>query len=116
MNQEQLLDKVRQVIADRLCRDWRSFTAETHLTVDLGCDSLDLAEIYMDLEDAFELRHYGTYEDLPLTIGAVAEFIKTGMKTLNTARNMLGGTQIEGVRDALADAIKEQNASEKEPS
>ena len=46
-------NKVIDIIADRLSRDKATITEASNIVADLGADSLDIAEIMMDLEDAF---------------------------------------------------------------
>ncbi len=48
--------KVIDIIADRLSRDKATITDGSDLVADLGADSLDVAEVTMDLEDAFGVK------------------------------------------------------------
>lgn len=48
--------KVIDIIADRLSKDKAGITDASDLVADLGADSLDVAEITMDLEDAFGVK------------------------------------------------------------
>lgn len=74
------LEQVCQIVADRLSRDWRSLKPEHSLAVDLGADSLDLAEIVMDVEDAFHL-HYRDLDDVGSpTIGRLVELVESVKK------------------------------------
>ncbi|MDE7131461.1 MAG: acyl carrier protein, partial [Lachnospiraceae bacterium] len=49
-------DKLREVIADVLNVDPNEITAETTFTEDLGADSLDVFQIIMGIEEAFEIE------------------------------------------------------------
>lgn len=50
------LEKLRQVIAEVLSVDPREVTEETTFVEDLCADSLDVYQIIMGIEDAFEIR------------------------------------------------------------
>ncbi|MCM1123346.1 MAG: acyl carrier protein [Eubacterium sp.] len=49
-------DKLREVIADVLNVDPNEVTMETTFTEDLGADSLDVFQIIMGIEEAFEIE------------------------------------------------------------
>ena len=69
-----LSNKVIDIIADRLSRDKATITEASNIVADLGADSLDIAEIMMDLEDAFGVK---LEEDQDLkTIGDVIKYIE----------------------------------------
>jgi acyl carrier protein len=67
-------NKVIEIIADRLSRDKATITEASNVIADLGADSLDIAEIMMDLEDAFGVK---LEEDQDLkTIGDIVKYIE----------------------------------------
>lgn len=67
-------NKVIDIIADRLSKDKATITEASNIVADLGADSLDIAEIMMDLEDAFGVK---LEEDQELkTIGDVIKYIE----------------------------------------
>lgn len=67
-------NKVIEIIADRLSRDKASITEASNVIADLGADSLDIAEIMMDLEDQFGVK---LEEDQDLkTIGDIVKYIE----------------------------------------
>lgn len=67
-------NKVIDIIADRLSRDKATITEASNIVADLGADSLDIAEIMMDLEDAFGVK---LEEDQDLkTIGDIVKYIE----------------------------------------
>ncbi len=67
-------NKVIEIIADRLSRDKASVTEASNVIADLGADSLDIAEIMMDLEDQFGVK---LEEDQDLkTIGDIVKYIE----------------------------------------
>ena len=49
-------DKLREVIAGILSVDPKEITEETTFLEDLGADSLDIYQIVMKIEEAFEIR------------------------------------------------------------
>ena len=72
-----VLEKLKGIIAQQFGVDQDGITEETTFVGDLGADSLDLVELIMSVEDAFEL---GQVEDNTLenvkTVGDVVNFIK----------------------------------------
>ena len=48
-----MLEKIKEITADSLGADVNTLTAETSFKEDLGADSLDLFEMVMALEEAF---------------------------------------------------------------
>ena len=72
-----MFEKVRDIIVETLSCEADEVTMEASLTDDLGADSLDLVELIMSVEEAFEL---GQVEDNTLenvkTVGDVVNFIK----------------------------------------
>lgn len=67
-------NKVIEIIADRLSRDKATITEASNVIADLGADSLDIAEIMMDLEDQFGVK---LEEDQDLkTIGDIVKYIE----------------------------------------
>ncbi len=68
-------DKVIDIIAERLSVDKESITDDSNVIADLGADSLDIAEIMMDMEDAFGIKLEEDNENLN-TIGEIVKFIE----------------------------------------
>lgn len=66
--------KVIDIIADRLSRDKATITETSNVVTDLGADSLDIAEVMMDLEDAFGVK-LGEEQELK-TIGDIVKYIE----------------------------------------
>lgn len=50
------MDRVREVIAEQLCVDVANVVPAAHLIDDLGADSLDMVELTMMLEEAFDIE------------------------------------------------------------
>ena len=57
-----VLDRVREIAADKLSKDISEVSAESSFTADLDADSLDVVELIMAIEEEF-----GT-DDTPLEI------------------------------------------------
>ena len=72
-----VVDKLSGMIAQQFGVSKDEITEETSFVEDLGADSLDLVELIMSVEEAFEL---GEVEDETLdgvkTVGDVVNFIK----------------------------------------
>lgn len=69
-------NKVIDIIAERLSsKDKDSITDESNVIADLGADSLDIAEIMMDLEDVFGVKLEEDNDSLK-TIGDIVAFIE----------------------------------------
>ena len=72
-----VFDKLSGIIAQQFGVSKAEITEETSFVEDLGADSLDLVELIMSVEEAFEL---GEVEDETLdgvkTVGDVVNFIK----------------------------------------
>ena len=52
---ETIRDKVVNLVAERMGVEPDQITEETHFVNDLQSDSLDMAELVIDLEEAFDL-------------------------------------------------------------
>ena len=77
-NVSEIKNKVIDIIADRLSRDKATITEASNIVADLGADSLDIAEIMMDLEDAFGVKLEDDQE--VKTIGDVIKVIEAKTK------------------------------------
>ncbi len=51
-----VFEKIRDIIVDKLSVKPEKITLDTNLVDDLGADSLDAAEIVMNIEDAFSIE------------------------------------------------------------
>ena len=56
MSREEILEKVRELIADKLGVDKDEVTEEASLVDDLGADSLDLVDLVMVFEEEFDVK------------------------------------------------------------
>ena len=71
-----VLEKLSALIAEQFGVDASEITEETSFVGELGADSLDLVELIMSVEEAFDLGEVedGTLENVK-TVGDVVQFI-----------------------------------------
>ena len=72
-------DKLKEVIADVLSVDPNEITLETTFTEDLGADSLDVFQIVMGIEEAFEIEIPADKAEHITTVGEAVALIKNSM-------------------------------------
>ena len=72
-------DKLKEVIADVLSVDPNEITLETTFTEDLGADSLDVFQIIMGIEEAFEIEIPADKAEQVTTVGEAVALIKNSM-------------------------------------
>lgn len=73
------LNKLKEVIADVLNVDPNEITLETTFTEDLGADSLDVFQIIMGIEEAFEIEIPADQVEHIATVGEAVALIKNSM-------------------------------------
>jgi acyl carrier protein len=49
-------EKIKHIVAEQLLIDDSQVTATSHLVDDLGADSLDILEVAMSIEEAFDIE------------------------------------------------------------
>ncbi len=69
-------DKLKEVIADVLSVDPNEITPETTFTEDLGADSLDVFQIIMGIEEAFEIEIPAERAEHISTVGEAVALIR----------------------------------------
>ena len=72
-------DKLKEVIADVLSVDPNEITLETTFMEDLGADSLDVFQIIMGIEEAFEIEIPAEKAEHITTVGEAVDLIKNSM-------------------------------------
>ncbi len=70
------LDKLREAIAEILNVDPNEVTEDTTFTEDLGADSLDVYQIVMKIEEAFEIEIPADEIEQISTVGEAVELIR----------------------------------------
>ena len=56
MNEQEILEKVQEIIADQLGVEKAQVTKEANFANDLGADSLDTVELVMAIEEEFSIE------------------------------------------------------------
>lgn len=72
-------EKVQGIIAEVLNKDPSKITPETTFVEDLGADSLDVLQIVMGIEDAFDIQIPDDATDKIVTVGDAVEQIKAAL-------------------------------------
>ena len=70
------LERLREVIAGVLNVDPKEITLETTFLEDLGADSLDVYQIIMKIEEAFEIEIPPEQAEHIVTVGEAVDLIK----------------------------------------
>lgn len=76
MSQDEIFDKVKEIIIEQLGVTESSITQEASFIDDLGADSLDIVELIMALEEEFDLEIPDSDAEKVVTVGDVVEYIK----------------------------------------
>jgi len=75
MDQQAILDKIKDVVADKLDADPGDVTETASFVDDLGADSLDVVELIMGLEDEFDIEISDEEAEGIRTVGDAIRFI-----------------------------------------
>ena len=76
MSQEEIFDKVKEIIVEQLGVQESAVTMEASFIDDLGADSLDIVELIMALEEEFDLEIPDADAEKVATVGDVVDYIK----------------------------------------
>ena len=75
MSEQEVLEKVIQLISERFSVDVLKITKDTTFQEDLGADSLDVVELVMELEDIFGIQISDEDAEQIVTIGDAVNYI-----------------------------------------
>ena len=71
-----VFEKVKDIIVEQLGVDEEEVKMESSFIDDLGADSLDIVELFMALEEEFELEIPDKEAEKIATVGDAVEYIK----------------------------------------
>jgi acyl carrier protein len=72
-----IFEKVKDLVVDQLGVEIDEVTTEASFIDDLGADSLDIVELVMAFEEAFDLEIPDEDAEKLTTVGAAVNYIKT---------------------------------------
>lgn len=72
-----MFDKVKEIVVDQLGVDEDSVTLNSSFVDDLGADSLDIVELIMAFEDAFDVEIPDADAEKISTVGDAVDYIKS---------------------------------------
>lgn len=75
MTKEEILAKVKNVVAEKLNVGEDQVTTDAKFVEDLGADSLDQVELIMALEDDFDLKIPEEEAEKLITVGSAVDYI-----------------------------------------
>jgi acyl carrier protein len=75
MSKEDILAKLKPIIADQLGVDESEVKEDASFTEDLNADSLDLVELIMSLEEQFKLQISDEDAEKITTVGEAVDYI-----------------------------------------
>jgi acyl carrier protein len=74
-------EKVKQIIVEQLGVDEAEVTPTAHFVDDLGADSLDLVELVMEFEEAFEIEIPDEDAEKIATVKDAIDYVQSHVKT-----------------------------------
>lgn len=77
MSEQEIYEQIKAIIVDRLGVDEEKINYDTNFQNDLGADSLDIVELVMEMEDAFNEEISDEVAERIPTVGTAVEYIKT---------------------------------------
>ena len=81
MQRDELLTKIKEIVADKLSISEDQVTEDASFIDDLGADSLDTVELVMALEDEFELDIPDEEAEKLTTVGKAIDYVFENVKS-----------------------------------
>ena len=75
-----MLEKIRSIIPDELGVEEDSIDVDSHLTDDLGADSLDAVELIMAIEEEFDLEIDDSSATKMKTVQDIVDYLEKHIK------------------------------------
>ncbi|AFK06029.1 MULTISPECIES: acyl carrier protein [Mesotoga] len=79
MTVDEVFDRVKTIISEKLGVEEDEIAMDSDLTEDLGADSLDLVDLVMALEDEFDFKVEDEQIENISTVGDIVESIGKGL-------------------------------------
>ena len=73
---DEIAEKVRSMVAERMDVDEAKITEDTHFVNDLQADSLDMAELVIDMEEEFGVQISDEEAQKIETVGQAVQYIE----------------------------------------
>jgi acyl carrier protein len=80
LNREEVLEAVKQIVAENATVSAENIREEHHLENDLGCDSLDIVEISMEIEEHFDISIPDEVSEHAQNVGAIVDGVMLLLK------------------------------------
>ena len=75
MAKQEIMDRIRTILADQLSIDAESIEMTSSIIDDLNADSLDIVEMVMSLESEFDMQIMDEEAERIRTVGDAVDFI-----------------------------------------
>ena len=76
MSSEEVFEKIKAIIVEQLGVPEASVTMEASFIDDLSADSLDIVELIMAIEEAFDIEIPDTDAEKVVTVANVVDYVK----------------------------------------
>jgi acyl carrier protein len=88
---QEIEEKVISIVAEHLARDESELRRETSFVNDLNADSLDIVEVVMDLEEAYDMNVPDEDAQKIDTVGAAIDYIEQHLARKAQGASASGG-------------------------